>query len=115
MDRVIVDCANPAVQQRRAFTPDEQSEYDARQLLPVPAVGMTSVAGKVNLSTLDGLTKTVTFPQALRSADYVVTFTPLFALSASVWSTEKTVRGFTLNLSLAVNGVIEYIAHEVTT
>jgi hypothetical protein len=121
MQKVVIDCTPSADSFGRSTAPLSsyvdltQAEIDAHSALVAPAqvTGLTSCAGRVAVAVLDGVSKAIVFRSAMRSADYVVTFNPA-ALSVRLWATSKTTSGFTLNLSLAVDGTIEYIAQEVT-
>ena len=122
--RTIVDC-NPTTSEFgrtrpptilvRDLTQAEQADYDALQLIPPPIDTVTSCSGRVTLAVSDGQTKTVRFSKSMHSADYVVTLQPSADLgSVRVWASSLAMAGFTLNLSVAVSGVIGYIAQEVT-
>lgn len=125
MQKVIVDCTPvmdemgrtlPSTYVYADLTPAEQDEYNARpSVLPKMSMAASSSSGRVPLTLLDGITKAVTFPSALRSADYVVMLNPAGgSVAASLWTTAHTATGFTLNLSAAVTGTIEYVAQVVT-
>ena len=124
MKRVIVDCtprideagrSKPAIVTARDLTQAEQDAYDALQLLPKPVETVGMQSGRIALALLDGVAKSVRFPISMHSADYVITLQPSADLGpVRVWASSLAMAGFTLNLSVAVSGVIGYIAQEVT-
>lgn len=122
--KAVIDCTPTLDDTGRSVVPrtptmtemsaGEQSALDALQALTVTVLGLPVVTGRVTVGIIDGVSKAVTFPMALRTADYVVVLNPASSLSVNLWATNKTATGFTLNLSLAASGTIEYIAHETT-
>jgi hypothetical protein len=61
---------------------------------------------------LTDLTKAVAFTKAMPSANYRLMLQPAGNLAVTLWGTAKTTAGFTINLSVGVNGTIDYIAVE---
>lgn len=131
MNKAVVDCSPaPDAQGRTAVprTPEyvamTQAELDQRTAdIAASATIKTDLdtaslpraaSGRVTLSLLDGVSKAITFRTPIHSADFVVMLNPTASLAASLWTTAHKADGFTLNLSVAVAGTIEYHAEEVS-
>lgn len=110
-----VDCSvrTPTTAYREA-TQAEADALIARQALPIPVETVRTQAGRVTVGLIDGVSKAVIFAKTMTSSDYAVTFGAQSILGVNLSTSAKTATGFTLNLSVAVSGTIEYIAHEVT-
>lgn len=76
-----------------------------------PGAGKCTCTGSVVLTRLDR-TKLVIFPHYMSNSNYVVLFERSSGTQSVIWPSDKTVQGFTMNVSVPLDEVVRYLVVE---
>lgn len=76
----------------------------------MPDSGLKQTQSGSQVLTVLELTKAISFPSAMVSTNYEVFVQPQSNVSATFWASDKTVNGFTINLSAGIVSTISWMA-----